>query len=80
MRASPIRNLCSPRPYPSCLNPHESSVPAPLALGTSGGNQTLTFTLLPRSTGATNADGPAGLNLSGAALQTVSQYRHGAGQ
>ena len=42
-------------------------MPTPLALGTSGGNQTLTLTLLPRSTGATNADGTAGLNLSGAA-------------
>jgi hypothetical protein len=50
-------------------SPTESSaVPTPLALGTSGSNQTLTITLLPRSTGATNADGTAGLNLSGAAL------------
>jgi hypothetical protein len=50
-------------------SPGESSaVPTPLSLGTAGGNQTLTITLLPRSTGATNADGTAGLNLSGAAL------------
>ncbi len=35
----------------------------PLTLG--NGNQTLELTLLPRSTGATNADGTAGLNLSG---------------
>ena len=44
-------------------------MPRPLTLGTSGSNQTLTITLLPRSTGKTNADGTAGLNLSGAALQ-----------
>ena len=50
-----------------------SSVPAPLSLGTSGGNQTLTITLLPRSTGATNADGTAGLKLSGAAAQLFSR-------
>jgi len=51
-------------------SPTESaSVPTPLALGTSGTNQTLTLTLLPRSTGAKNADGTAGLNLSGAALK-----------
>ncbi len=51
-------------------SPLESaSVPRPLALGTSNGNQTLTLTLVPRSTGAKNADGTAGLNLSGAALK-----------
>ncbi len=51
-------------------SPNESSlVPTPLALGTANGNQTLTLTLLPRSTGKTNADGTAGLNLSGAAKQ-----------
>jgi hypothetical protein len=44
-----------------------SSVLTPLALGASGSNQTLTITLLPRSTGAINADGTAGLNLQGAA-------------
>ena len=50
-------------------SPGESSaVPTPLALGTAGTNQTLNITLLPRSTGKTNADGTAGLNLSGAAL------------
>ena len=46
-----------------------SSVPTPLALSTSGSNHILTMTLLPRSVGKTNADGTAGLNLSGAALQ-----------
>ena len=51
-------------------SPTESaSVPTPLALGTAGGNQTLTITLLPRSTGKFNAEGTAGLNLSGAALK-----------
>ena len=51
-------------------SPTESSaVPTPLSLGTSGGNETLKITLLPRSTGKTNADGTAGLNLSGAALK-----------
>ncbi|HWC62732.1 MAG TPA: autotransporter domain-containing protein [Rhizomicrobium sp.] len=51
-------------------SPGESAaVPTPLSLGSAAGNQTLTITLLPRSTGATNADGTAGLNLSGAALQ-----------
>jgi hypothetical protein len=51
-------------------SPTESAaVPIPLALGTNGVNQTLTLTLLPRSTGKTNADGTAGLNLSGAALK-----------
>jgi hypothetical protein len=50
-------------------SPGESSVvPTPLALGTSGTNQTLNITLLPRSTGAFNADKTAGLNLQGAAL------------
>ncbi|HWY60813.1 MAG TPA: autotransporter domain-containing protein [Rhizomicrobium sp.] len=51
-------------------SPVESSaVPTPLALNQPAlGNQTLTITLLPRSTGKTNADGTAGLNLSGAAL------------
>ena len=42
-----------------------SSVPTPLAVTPT----TLTLTLLPRSTGAKNADGTAGLNLSGAALK-----------
>ncbi|OJU10451.1 MAG: hypothetical protein BGN85_12710 [Alphaproteobacteria bacterium 64-11] len=37
----------------------------PLSTGASGGKQTLELTLLPRSTGAKNADGTAGLNLSG---------------
>ena len=51
-------------------SPSESgSVPTPLATGTSGGQQVLTLTLLPRSTGAKNADGTAGLKLSGAALK-----------
>ena len=49
--------------------PKALPVPTPLALGTTGANQTLTLTLLPRSTGKTNADGTAGLNLSGAALK-----------
>jgi hypothetical protein len=38
---------------------------APLSLGSGGGRQTLEVTLLPRSTGKLNADGTAGLNLSG---------------
>ncbi len=51
-------------------SPTESaSVPIPLSLGSNGGNKTLSLTLLPRSTGKTNADGTAGLNLSGAALK-----------
>jgi hypothetical protein len=37
----------------------------PLSLGAAGGRQTLELTLLPRSTGEFNADGTAGLNLSG---------------
>ena len=41
----------------------------PLAVGTSGGQQVLTLSLIPRSTGATNRDGTAGLNLKGEALQ-----------
>ncbi len=45
-----------------------SSAPAPLSLGTSGTNQTLLLTLIPRSPGAKNADGTAGLGLSGDAL------------
>ncbi len=51
-------------------SPTESPlVPTPLALGTTGTNSVLTLTLLPRSTGKTNADGTAGLNLSGSALK-----------
>lgn len=42
---------------------------APLSVGTSGGQQVLTLNLIPRSTGATNRDGTAGLNLKGEALQ-----------
>jgi hypothetical protein len=37
----------------------------PLSLGSTGGRQTLELTLLPRSVDAKNADGTAGLNLSG---------------
>jgi hypothetical protein len=51
----------------SSVPTENSSVLTPLALGASGSNQTLTITLLPRSTGAINADGTAGLNLQGAA-------------
>jgi hypothetical protein len=50
-----------------------SSAPTPLALGTANGNQTLTLSLIPRSTKQYNADGTAGLNLSGAALQLFPQ-------
>jgi hypothetical protein len=41
--------------------------PTPLTLGTDSGQQVLQLHLLPRSTGATNADGSPGLNLSGEA-------------
>ena len=44
--------------------PRESGV-QPLALGTSGGQQTLVLQLKPRSVNALNADGSPGLNLSG---------------
>lgn len=42
-----------------------SAAPAPLSLGAAGGNQTLLLTFLPRSPGLKNADGTAGLGLSG---------------
>ena len=42
-----------------------SVAPQPLSTGVSGTNQTLLLTLIPRSPGATNADGTAGLGLSG---------------
>ena len=42
-----------------------SKAPQPLTLGSAAGNQTLLLTFLPRSPGATNADGTAGLGLSG---------------
>ena len=42
-----------------------SVAPKPLTLGSSNGNQTLLLTFLPRSPGAKNADGTAGLGLSG---------------
>ncbi len=42
-----------------------SAAPQPLSLGSSGGNQTLLLSFLPRSPGLTNADGTAGLGLSG---------------
>lgn len=41
----------------------------PLSQVTVGGRQALQLTLLPRATGAKNADGTAGLNLSGDALR-----------
>jgi hypothetical protein len=46
-------------------NPGQSP---PLSLGTSGANHTLVLTLLPKSPGATNADGTPGLGLTGDAL------------
>ena len=42
-----------------------SAAPAPLSIGSANGNQTLLLTLVPRSPGLTNADGTAGLGLSG---------------
>ncbi len=39
--------------------------PTPLTIGTDSGQQVLQLHLLPRSTGAVNADGSPGLNLSG---------------
>ena len=45
-----------------------SSAPKPLSVGTSGSNQTLQLTLIPRAPGAKNADGTAGLGLSGDAI------------
>jgi hypothetical protein len=41
----------------------------PLSIGSDGAQQTLLLKLLPRSTGAKNPDGSAGLNLSGQAQQ-----------
>ena len=63
-------DLC-PRPFRSCLNRPPKALPSPRRWrwAPPDGNQTLTLTLMPRSTGANNADGTAGLNLSGAALQ-----------
>ena len=52
---------------PSNVEPG-SVAPQPLSTGTSGTNQTLLLTLLPRSPGAKNADGTAGLGLSGDAF------------
>jgi hypothetical protein len=46
--------------------PTESGI-APLTINNTGGQQSLLLRLLPRSTGATNADGSPGLNLSGEA-------------
>ncbi len=43
--------------------PAESGV-TPLSIGTAGGEQVLSLSLLPRSTGALNKDGSPGLNLS----------------
>ena len=46
-----------------------SQAPVPLSLGSAGGNQTLLLTFLPRSPGLKNADGTAGLGLSGDAYK-----------
>ena len=49
-----------------------SQAPTPLSLGASGGNQTLLLTFLPRAPGLKNADGTAGLGLSGDAYNLFS--------